>query len=568
MKKTTVLFFVTLLHLVSLAQTICHTQQIASKELMQRYCLKTRTSNNNSYILYVYFHVIRKSDGTGGHTLQDVNDTFSLLNADFNSHNIYFVWNGTIDYIDDTNKYYVPSVSIFTYNNHQNGIDIYLYSDDIDEDDAGGLANGVGNSSEFYVGGKYWKTPYPSLVPSHVVSHEMGHVLGLWHTHHGTFNEGGDTNQCAELVDGSNSDTCGDYIEDTPADPNLSYNVNPATFQWLGTGIDANGDTYIPDTRLIMSYTDVRCMSYFSTMQGEKMRDNIENLTYLQNSLASTHIESITGSSVVCGTQTYYVSELPIGMSVSWSLTFNSGSSAQLATDTPSTNQCQVTRTASTSFSAALTATITYQGQTIKTLTKALSGNIPIAMSFYTYSTTQGGAGLPHPFSTTNYINVVPNTYYYVTSPSLPGMTLTPSFPSGVPGYTMTRVSETEIRVSLPPSGFMTVAATGSGCDNFSFTFAASSSKSYALDISGEGNLMQVSLVPNTEVLNARNAGQEEENINWTLEVYESAKAELTTTQKVEGLSCTLDTSRWKPGIYIVRAIIGDETLTEKINLK
>ena len=240
MKKTTVLFFVTLLHLVSLAQTICHTQQIASKELMQRYCLKTRTSNNNSYILYVYFHVIRKSDGTGGHTLQDVNDTFSLLNADFNSHNIYFVWNGTIDYIDDTNKYYVPSVSIFTYNNHQNGIDIYLYSDDIDEDDAGGLANGVGNSSEFYVGGKYWKTPYPSLVPSHVVSHEMGHVLGLWHTHHGTFNEGGDTNQCAELVDGSNSDTCGDYIEDTPADPNLSYNVNPATFQWLGTGIDAN----------------------------------------------------------------------------------------------------------------------------------------------------------------------------------------------------------------------------------------------------------------------------------------------------------------------------------------
>ena len=79
---------------------------------------------------------------------------------------------------------------------------------------------------------------------------------------------------------------------------------------------------------------------------------------------------------------------------------------------------------------------------------------------------------------------------------------------------------------------------------------------------------MQVSLVPNTEVLNARNAGQEEENINWTLEVYESTKAELTASQKVTGLHTTLDTSRWKPGIYIVRALIGDETLTEKINLK
>ena len=147
-------------------------------------------------------------------------------------------------------------------------------------------------------------------------------------------------------------------------------------------------------------------------------------------------------------------------------------------------------------------------------------------------------------------------------------MTLTPSFPSNTPGYTMTRISDTEIEVSLPPSGFMTVAATGSNCDNFSFAFAASSSKSYALDISGDGEQMRASLVPDTEDLNARNAGQEEENVNWTLEVYETTKAELTATQKVEGLSCTLDTSRWKPGIYIIRALIGDETLTEKINLK
>ena len=277
---------------------------------------------------------------------------------------------------------------------------------------------------------------------------------------------------------------------------------------------------------------------------------------------------SINGSSVVCGTQTYYVSGLPTGMSVSWSLTFNSGNSAQLATNTPATNQCQVTRTASTPFSATLTATITYQGQTIKTLTKALSGNIPIAMSFYTYGTTQGGGGLPHTFASTNYISLLPNTYYYVTSPRLPGMTLVPFFPVGSSGYVMQRVSETEIMVCLPPSGFMTVAATGSNCDNFSFAFAASSSKSYALDISGDGEQMRASLVPDTEDLNARNAGQEEENVNWTLEVYETTKAELTATQKVEGLSCTLDTSRWKPGLYIVRALVGDETLTEKINLK
>jgi hypothetical protein len=54
-----------------------------------------------------------------------------------------------------------------------------------------------------------------------VLSHEMGHCLGLYHTHHGTVTEEGDSFQCPELVNGSNSSTCGDYIADTPADPNI-----------------------------------------------------------------------------------------------------------------------------------------------------------------------------------------------------------------------------------------------------------------------------------------------------------------------------------------------------------
>ena len=77
-------------------------------------------------------------------------------------------------------------------------------------------------SSEFWVSGSYWKSPNNSLTKSHVISHEMGHVLYLWHTHHGTFNEGGNDNPCPELVNGSNSATCGDYVTDTPADPHLA----------------------------------------------------------------------------------------------------------------------------------------------------------------------------------------------------------------------------------------------------------------------------------------------------------------------------------------------------------
>ena len=55
------------------------------------------------------------------------------------------------------------------------------------------------------------------------VAHEMGHCLGLYHTHNGT----GDNNGTPELVNGSNSSTAGDYITDTPADPN----------RWNGFGV-------------------------------------------------------------------------------------------------------------------------------------------------------------------------------------------------------------------------------------------------------------------------------------------------------------------------------------------
>lgn len=54
----------------------------------------------------------------------------------------------------------------------------------------------------------------------------------------------------------------------------------------------------------------------------------------------------------------------------------------------------------------------------------------------------------------------------------------------------------------------------------------------------------------------------------WTLEVYNATTGEKVFCQEVEGSDFTVDTTGWKPGIYIVRATIGDEILNEKVTVK
>ena len=84
----------------------------------------------------------------------------------------------------------------------------------------------------------------------------MGHYFGLYHTHQTSFGK--------ELVDGSNCETAGDLICDTPADPNLLSNRSCV---YEGSVVDENGAVYQPDVTNYMSYTRHFCRSSFSEQQ-------------------------------------------------------------------------------------------------------------------------------------------------------------------------------------------------------------------------------------------------------------------------------------------------------------
>jgi len=232
------------------------------------------------FTLKVYLHIIRRSDGSGGISISELEESKSYLDYAFAQHNIFFAYACDFAYIDNTIIYNYPWIHLCdlqSISSHPDGLDVFIGGDD---SAAGGDA-GVMLSYGFVVGGTFFGSVFSR---SHVISHEMGHCLGLWHTHHGTYNESGedcnginvtDPNQCAECMDGSNSDVCGDYVADTPADNNIGQRVSPSCM-FLGADLDACTNTfYDPPVNNIMSYSTPGCMTQFTNKQGDRMRSLI-----------------------------------------------------------------------------------------------------------------------------------------------------------------------------------------------------------------------------------------------------------------------------------------------------
>jgi hypothetical protein len=270
---------------------------------METISLLSLPYNTDAKIINIFIHIIRRNDGTGGLTNEEVNNNITNLRDDYALHNIFireigreFI-NNTIFFDDINASNYNTLIST---NSHSNAIDIYFLSPNEDYSRASGIP---GNA--LAIGGFYSETS--------VLSHEFGHCLGLYHTHSGSGCY--DDANCEEKINGSNCSTCGDLVCDTPADPCLSGKVN-TNCEYIG------GGSYNPDVENIMSYAPPECLNHLTIGQRERLHNIITNSPILQ---ALSYAPIITGSSVICYSNSSFfnLTNIPSIQSYFWTSSSN-----------------------------------------------------------------------------------------------------------------------------------------------------------------------------------------------------------------------------------------------------
>lgn len=393
--KNVSLLILTLFYLNVHAQNYCATPGNLPNTLSAQQSAVARNSASCPTFVRVFFHIVCNTNGSGGQSPSVVSEIMNNLSAVYNPHQIYFS-NAGFDSINDD---YLGSgwsaasndprfATLVGTNTQANAIDVYLLNNSNWNQ---GRATGI-PSKALVIGGALFGV---NLVTSNVLCHEMGHCLGLFHTHHNNCFEG----NCDETPNGANQSpnctTCGDFVCDTPADPNINFDVN-ASCQWGGV-IPTNPNnpncattpgTYAPLVSNVMSYARPSCLQNFTGGQGDRMRATIAAGGVLQP-VAGTGPGQIRGT-YSHGGNTYNVtgssgiSVSNAGNNIFFNLTNTWDPNAQYSWNVSNTNG-----NVSHNLSSSPTGYITLGGGAYATVTCTVTtpcGTLSITFNCYNYS--------------------------------------------------------------------------------------------------------------------------------------------------------------------------------------
>lgn len=253
----------------------------------------------------------------------------------------------------------------------------------------------------------------------------------------------------------------------------------------------------------------------------------------------------LSGNDIVCSSNNSYSVTIPSTASVIWS---KSGNLTQVGGNTGTTYT--VYATSASGGAGSITATIrNSQGQTFLTRTKSVWAGAPIVTSITGTSTIGTYQPATYYAELSSYASL-PDSYSWGTSP-LPGVTITPNGQSASIMFTQ-------------PGWYQVVAKAHNACG------WSSTAMKMVNVISGYS--MAISPNPATGETTVELVNNNKEALaaltEWDYEIYDSFQGLKEKKTKQKAAQTKINTTNWKDGIYIVRAKIGDEIITEKLVVK
>lgn len=264
---------------------------------------------------------------------------------------------------------------------------------------------------------------------------------------------------------------------------------------------------------------------------------------------------SISGPDVICDEGVYTVEGLPSGYTVEWLLSDSDYNDYCMETDTPSTNQCTITKDDYGSMvDATLTAYIKYNGAVVQTVTKTGISAYNDIIGHYT------SGSISDAISYTHILPVLPGYNTIILSPVLIGATVSYSTSATIPLYWGFSPYSGEIDVTMPYNsvGRPIVFNIYDACGNYYNLYLYSQSQ-YLINISNDDNAITISLNENSE--STKDLRLDEP---WTIEICNVLTGELMTTCNSTSRSATILTAGWQKGMYVIKVTVGKESWNAK----